>query len=1767
MANTNPFKQIWQQGILAPISKPVEKIPIANTDEETNGNKLQQYYNYFNHLNKSAAAIQGDNIFNGITVLPFSDNNVTLDKRLIGLTQIFTENTKLLPYTNVFRNSDQGHDFYTDGRNVRGSFAYPARANCVTLSDYNKFTANTTFGGGSTICALLVMYNHTRQHMITERTINANTANEITYPAIPAGELTSVQINTLINTLINKRAPANLLTWPQGQGQGQGPYVFFKSTTDGMEYDVGNGNTYHLLPLTIKGYDTGMHKLTDFTRPYTLYAVTLAAIPALNTAPTFTGYKLYECQMIIPKLQCDIENVYKDFKQLADIKPITDILNTVPNFSTVTNLGKLRKAYTEEIINYNSRRQIDKILYDHFLTLVPGFALQNIKRGIKFYFNNCKTTDENVTFCLMIIMNTIYRNLSYLVDTRFVSLLPEKNTLINQLRLQDPLPQGAVQIQQVIQLDSSLDKLTAFTTDTNIGPQESSIIKYYRGKDAVNSHYRFTIVSNAIDGSGQGGQIYPNYHPPDLDVYMHIFNNANQYLGAVFRFTFLSNITSNSLNSKSNVFVELHYCYIAVNDFTQTQYINGSNITAITTEVDRLIKNILFNTKVDRNGDILKLTTITNNGQKVWVFNKIDNAPSVELANKATVDATFTNKLNKIKRNMGYTTTKPTTQTFSSAANNIYTSLFSCICSQTVDVIEKFIAAAIILFEDNREVFATIFGDDGEIFCKIFLLRNKFIGDKSRATDAIFMNKNAIYDCVQSSNDDNTLATACMFNLSSQLLAAGSTNKSFYFSPYVSNQNRPLKFAYPGMPNLPGAGAGAGAVNPFTTLNRDAASIHLNDTKAPKSTTKKIGKDDYNAQLDDGSTRVAVKSNRLKAMLGLVGGRVPIQDQQYVQNPGSDVERSGDADINVGYGLKDKLINQGDEEVSSQNVSGESVSSQDVSGEGESGEELASDNAIMALHNKLESLILINNKYRKDANLELTDTAVLINMSLDTAEYLLGNTSNVPLTIDSLIEKMQTYLGEEIKTNQYATYINTSFKTVLDIIDETYMMDIYGISYCYSETIFDDEVVETPIESEKVGEEPISSKITEGETGEQGTGEEGTGEEGTGEQGMGEESPFYESSGKGIGFKMPPSMKITSQLGAGPVQHGGAANAINLKIIYNYYTNNYNDISKRLDIFNKWYNSLINNSKYNAAQIAVIASMTSFVDKNTEIFNVIEKIVTFLNSVNYDELLKNSTTFPDAISTYISLTFFLIKLCTDFRNYLKLIYSYFFRRLNHVIKKPAVHPDAPTDEASLMDESDNLDYINLFEPRYYIDSINATEEKNPENRDPDDIIISEELSPDNLIYVENIFNEIKTLAPNVYFKVRGGQIPMTKGGADLVLPTADLPFFDVKTIVYKLYGVDDGGASVAAAVAADVAGAINRLIIKPNIKLLTPKSKAETVIPNDGTPSIISRRTKLYIESMTSVMSFFLEPENYITSFIKDFFINVTTGDTLANYNASTIFYATGGYVATIDGANSKNFSITVATTAGKSRMKFVFNSLTNSYDITYDKILLKQLLYYIFDRSLHYLIMTPEQKENLFTNYVRTASDLAGGDITILYDLSDCVNEYFKSDEFLPNFIKIFIQKPTQHKIATPLPIPAGATISRASLKLPLEPIGTVKGRIGALGAATINASIGAAVGTGLGYAAQTYGFDTGYNVQIGVLIGSVVGAGGGLLASFLKKKEYEGGAIRIGERLESVTLVKDFGMRTKKHRKSKRKTIKINKNKIKKAKKTRKNKITRKQ
>ena len=208
-------------------------------------------------------------------------------------------------------------------------------------------------------------------------------------------------------------------------------------------------------------------------------------------------------------------------------------------------------------------------------------------------------------------------------------------------------------------------------------------------------------------------------------------------------------------------------------------------------------------------------------------------------------------------------------------------------------------------------------------------------------------------------------------------------------------------------------------------------------------------------------------------------------------------------------------------------------------------------------------------------------------------------------------------------------------------------------------------------------------------------------------------------------------------------------------------------------------------------------------DKNTEIFNVIEKMVTFLNSVDYNELLISISEvgFTDTISTYISLTFFLIKLCTNFRKYLKLIYSYFFRRLNYAGGGLASAEDlsAPTGEISLMDESDNLDYINLFEPRYYIDSINVpvSDVKNskPQRGDPVPIIINTELetpaNTNNLVYVKNILAiaTIVTFAPDGCLALENKiqkKIPMTSSGDDIILPTQGCPFFDVETIIRKL---------------------------------------------------------------------------------------------------------------------------------------------------------------------------------------------------------------------------------------------------------------------------------------------------------------------------------------------------------------------------------------------
>jgi len=1736
--NSNPFIQTWAAGIINgyPQGKPYS--PEVNENEENFGNDVQQYYEYYNCLDEGLkvnvpgieAKLQLSG--NNYNLFTFPNNDIPLDKRLIGLTQIYIENTRLLPITNVFRNSDQGHDFYTDGRNVRGSFTYPTNANSIELSDYSRFTANTTFGGGSTVTALLLMYDETNDYLADHPGYNRIGITK-------GGTLDSNQIDYLVKTLSGK---------PLLKGTRH-----FNCTTDGIEYDVSqapaSGYVYSLLPLSMKGYDVGMHKLTDFEKPYKLYAV------QRDSAGNYGGYLLYESKLKIPVISTDMI--------LLQTNIIREYLATDP---ALKNALALKKKY--DAADVSEKRSIEDKIYHHFknfpVTLnPPGTAIASINRGVNYYFTNCKTTDEDMKFLLLIILRKLYNDLTPIVDENFKSLLEEKQTTISEKLMESGRAAGGSN-------PADFYKFTAFTTDTNTGPTETDIIKSYRDDTAVQLPYRFTIVSNAIDGSGQGGQIYPSYHPPDIDVYMNIFSQDNKYIGSVFRLTFLSNIISNSLNSKSNVFVQLHYCFIKYDDFeppaaaaARLPALSGEDILGITALIKSQFKNILVNTKVENKGELLDITTVTKDGEKKWVFNKIDNAPSVELANKATVDPTFTNKVNKILVAMKIT--PKTNQKFSVVLSSLYNSLFSCICSQSVDIIEKFITAGLLLYYDNVDVLSPIFSDDPgssgksspeHNFCKIFLLRNKFIGDKSRATDALFMNKNELYECVQSSNDNNTLSTAFMFNLSSQLLGAGSTNKSFYFAPYYNNKkNAELALAAPVFsvpsqqlgkasnrksksPTASGpaaaaaaAASGTGAGGPsthFTDLQGKITSETgiLANTKPPKNTAKKIDKNAYNAVISTVTTnRVRLKRIAYNVSRIRTGGAIPPTSQPSPLGVSQDQEEIYDDATQPAILPSEEIGDKG---------KGDSEHDKEDDKEDEE-EEMnpyephakVSDNSVIALQCNLQTISYIFDKYLKQPSISLTSDNIFIYMLLDRIEYLLENTSNIPLTIESFKIKLETYLQGEEKTKHYNEYFTCSFKTIFDMFSQAYMLDLYGVSFCYTTSLTCTPLVSSDVKVEL--EEGVPVKVEEHIQEEQPI----QVEELPSGVGMGYKIPF-ENKNKNFNFDedlSPLSNNTNDKYGAaggGNIQVGGAVNLEVLSIIHDYYTNNYDDVLFRVTQFNEWIRNYILNvtdeslaanaravdaggEVSNILWIKLLAYINdtrsgkkaddrllddqlreefkTFIQKNSEIIDMITDIKTFLDSVDYRLLVEGNP-----LSTYITFAFFIIKLCSDYRNYLIKLYSFYFRRLFDIT-------DIRADQILQgVEENSTIDYGNLFSIATY-NSAGASSMgggggggggSEEEEETSVTINVYESLTPDERVFILSIY-EFISFVPDGIAQSSKINVRQTYSGVKTVvkIPTdkyrpqrtkpsyfVSLKFLDVNMIIDKL---------VNASCRVEY---YEQTYVEVEDEEEEVDEEAPKVVKEDGLlinsleaneserPAEVTRRTKIYLQQMMSAILFLINHsyetnlseeeearnntllteinytpdnkrkrakvilkslsaikekeeeeekeeqapdngpkqffvvskcqidthENFMLFLIKNFFLNVTQGSSVDNYYGSSItsYNFTG---------NAENFTITITTAADSSRLTCKKEE-DESYSVIYDILLLKQLLMFIYDKCLFYLIITNDQYENLFSKYIGRISadgrsqqvsvEAEGGDLSILFEISDTVNTYFKDKRIL---------------------------------------------------------------------------------------------------------------------------------------------------------------------
>ena len=299
-----------------------------------------------------------------------------------------------------------------------------------------------------------------------------------------------------------------------------------------------------------------------------------------------------------------------------------------------------------------------------------------------------------------------------------------------------------------------------------------------------NYPYKFAIVSGSIDSSKLGGQSIPQYHPPEIDLYMPIFElSGNGNLrGIIVRMTFVKEVLVNAINSKSQVVVFCHFVYIDL--------IN-SQITVQKTSEGLDIRSDYPNVF----NQLLKFAV-----EKTEYIGKEDKCIDIETdlqektnLNDRETDIEFIIKFPGDKRKNWY---KFFTYTY---GPSVQTSIVIPVNNNSIDGLKiqcrsDYVAAGIVNVAENLladgESLRMVFNDDKEklLFVKLFLIRNKYTGDKSRSTDTLFLNQTKYLEGVQISNDENTLYNAQMFGLNT--VWSTQTKTVFYLAPYLTKNTR-----------------------------------------------------------------------------------------------------------------------------------------------------------------------------------------------------------------------------------------------------------------------------------------------------------------------------------------------------------------------------------------------------------------------------------------------------------------------------------------------------------------------------------------------------------------------------------------------------------------------------------------------------------------------------------------------------------------------------------------------------------------------------------------------------------------------------------------------------------------------------------------------------------------------------------------------------------------------------------------------------------------
>jgi hypothetical protein len=712
---------------------------------------------------------------------------------------------------------------------------------CYSDGDFIKGLLNTTFCGGKNMFGLFVINDSTYTKLISNSNFKDENTNELNIQKLM--EIVDIKFYT-------QNITSNLYFTTEGRkgldgydGGSIGKTIELnKQLGIDDEKDI---NSLLFLAFHERTFNDGMHSIWSFNEIKHIFLVRLDSLTVKKTQnigfntfryelsnPQYSGKKILTLNQVIPEYTLDfkdfLDSEFLEFKQnnTTDKKlNASDFNNYILNDLSNENVEKLFKSflniiYNKDEVDANNRGTkykfygVQNIIKDK--KLFPGkirYGSIFIKLLQKFYQTllpsihpSYKTPNNEINEKILECNKLVQDNFEKLNDIKCESKSEESITNIeeqekNEASEKSILPQQENENIYIIKQFGAI-------TDTNIGngtdpSTPAYIISYLNntaninptqnagGEDdevddskAIDYPTKFEIVSGALDSSSLGGLSTPDYHPPDLDVYMPIFDHEKNILkGIIVRITFLKNIITNpsatSSSQKSKTKVYCYFVYVSFNEIGIKDDISDNFNEYIKQLLDYVLNNTYYKDGTTDENDVnlkLKIGDIGDIGDnyKNWYKYYSDNqGPTV----KESI-------VKPVSKNSVLDFIKAVEESCALSNNQIAKGI--------LDVAQS------LWNDDNNDELKTVFlqGIDLEdaeqegqlLFLKLFLIRNKYTGDKARSTDVLFMNKSKYIEAIQTSNDENTLYNAEMFGLNT---VWGTSSKNvFYIAPYYTYENK-----------------------------------------------------------------------------------------------------------------------------------------------------------------------------------------------------------------------------------------------------------------------------------------------------------------------------------------------------------------------------------------------------------------------------------------------------------------------------------------------------------------------------------------------------------------------------------------------------------------------------------------------------------------------------------------------------------------------------------------------------------------------------------------------------------------------------------------------------------------------------------------------------------------------------------------------------------------------------------------------------------------